>query len=822
MSNASAWLVEFAQNRRRVDGLIPVEGFDKSNAQPDVVTVMEKAKDYGAEAVFFEAGRNERPDIAQAFIFVSSGPEENDAFAGIHQRLWSWGGVPLAYRVQPGLVQLFRCAHEPDFLAADGTRICNPFKQLRIAGRISNDPWWREDLLRNGTLWDDSKVCSRLLSAEDAAHHSLFDEIKQLYEGLNEKQLLPAHLRRKLLILSLMIAYLEERKVLLADYFESFLRGAEHFFEVLADGPALVKLLDALEERFNGNLFRLTDEDKERLRSSNGQLQKFASFVQGREEAGGQLSFWKRYSFEDLPVELISQVYQLFVKDPGTAVYTPPVLVRLMLDEALNLKRIERLLENDEVILDPSCGSCVFLVEAYKRLVLHWRSKNDWQEPKPAVLRDLLKKVHGVDVDEGAIELGAFSLCLALCDALKPQTIRSSYKLFPDLSGTSLHRSCFFEAKEQRLLSQKIGVVVGNPPFQSEFKTQGGKRAYEKYLEAGHSLPDKQVAYLFLHEAMDCLALGGVLCLLQQYNFLYNQQSLEFRRDFFQRWDVREILDFISVRGLFQAGGADTKVVVVVAEAKKATDKRQILHATFRRTGRAEAEQGFDIDYYDLHWVPRRLVLENDGVWRANLLGGGRVLTLVERLRTFRTLGQFVATTQWEIGEGFIFGDQSFPPVSGILDRTVQVPNTFCREVIEFLAEQLPHWKQRLSADERQESEILLTDKLRSHLNSMARHTVGMDVLQFGTEVPDELVRGRAIDLAAKPCGVVLVIQGRAYGDFEIILPVECKRLPIPKSKERDEREYIYSAFSAMRGQRPRTSAAACGGRPITARRTPA
>lgn len=657
MNDSGKWLSDFFDdNRHRVDGLVPVEGFQKTGP-PEVVAVMEKAAGYGAKAVFFEAGRSGRSDVAQAFVFISSGPEDDAAFAETHRKLWSWAGVPLAYRVQPGLVQLFRCAHEPDFLADDGTVICHPFRTFQRAGRISNDPWWREDLLRNGTLWDDPMVCSRLLSAEKAAHHSLFEEIRRLYEGLNDKQLLPAHLRRKLLILSLMIAYLEERRVLLPDYFDSFRRGAEHFFEVLADGPALVKLLDALEDRFNGNLFVVKDEDKERLRSSNGQLQKFASFVEGREESGGQFNLWKRYSFEDLPVELISQVYQLFVKDPGTAVYTPPVLVRLMLDEVLSSARMDRLSEKNEVILDASCGSCVFLVEAYKRLVLHWRSKNQWNEPKPNVLRSLLTKVHGVDVDEGAVELGAFSLCLALCDALKPETIRASYKLFPELAGKSLHRSCFFEAKEQSLLSGQVGVVIGNPPFQSEFKTDGGKRAYEKYLAAGHSLPDKQVAYLFLQEAMDCVAPGGVLCLLQQYNFLYNQQSLEFRRNFFQRWDVREILDFISVRGLFQAGGADTKVVVVVAEAKTPSDERQILHATFRRSGRAQAEQGFDIDYYDLHWLPRRLVLENDGVWRANLLGGGRALALADRLRKFRTIGQFASKMKWEVGEGFIFGD---------------------------------------------------------------------------------------------------------------------------------------------------------------------
>ncbi len=135
-------------------------------------------------------------------------------------------------------------------------------------------------------------------------------------------------------------------------------------------------------------------------------------------------------------------------------------------------------------------------------------------------------------------------------------------------------------------------------------------RSYERYNATHGTLPDKQLAYLFLHEAMEMVAEGGVLSMLQQYNFLYNQQSIALRRSFIGKWDVREILDFISVRGLFQRGKADTKVVVIVAEARTAPEDRQILHATFRRSGRSDAEQGFDIDYYDLHWLPRELALE--------------------------------------------------------------------------------------------------------------------------------------------------------------------------------------------------------------------
>lgn len=697
MTDRGQWLIDLgkAEGGLAVDGLVPVLGYQSDGRPPEEVVMMEKAKLYGAHAVFFEAGHNARPPKAQAFIFVSDASVNDSQFAELHKRLWSWGGVPLLYRKTQGLIQLFRCAHKPDFVSATGEIVCNPIKTLEIASAVSADtwwdesrfdPWWDASRLYNGTLWDDPAVSKAMLSGRKAAHKRLITAIKDLSDELTEERIFKKHLRRKLLILSLLIAYLEKREVLLPSDFGQVLHGATRFFQVLGNGEALVNLLARLEYKFNGNVFTLEDADRESLKN-NSQLARFARLVEARQEKGGQLTLWELYSFEDLPVELISHIYQLFVTDTTTSIYTPPFLVRLMLDETLSWERLDRLQQKDEIILDPSCGSGVFLVEAYKRLILHWRSRNGWKKPTVTVLKGLLKKVHGVDLETGAVELAAFSLCLALCEALEPATIRSSMKLLPPLAGKTLHCSCFFEAKEQNLITEPIGAVIGNPPFASKLTTPGAKRSYDNYENEHGSLPDKQLAYLFLHEAMGMVAEGGVLGMLQQYNFIYNQWSLGFRRNFISRWNVREVLDFISVRGLFSKGGVDTKVVVVVAEAVTPTADRKILHATFRRSGRADAEQGFDIDYYDLHWLSRDLVTSNDGVWRANLLGGGRVLSFVDRLKDFRTLGQFADKQGWDYGEGFIFGNakdarpsshvvgKPFLPVSGLqqnkIDSTV-------------------------------------------------------------------------------------------------------------------------------------------------------
>ena len=378
-----------------------VRGYKPEGRPPGEVVMVKKAEGYDAHSVFFEE-RPGRPPVAQAFVFVEDGPADSPDFAKTHRRLWSWGGVPLLYRKTPGLVQLFRCAHKPDFISPSGEPVCNPARTLDLSSAIGSalsaaDPWWNAEQLHNGTLWDDAQTCKELISKE-SAHKGLVDAVKKLSDKLDNEEILPKKLGRKLLILSLLIAYLEERQVFEDDYFARFLPGANKFFEVLAHGESLVKLLDALEARFNGNVFSLQSEDRERLKKSQ-QLAKFAKLIESRETKNRQLTLWKLYSFADLPVELISHIYQLFVTDTTTAVYTPPFLVRLMLDETLSWERLDRLIEQKEIILDPACGSGVFLVEAYKRLVLHWRSRNEWRKPTKTVLKGLLKKVHGIDLE---------------------------------------------------------------------------------------------------------------------------------------------------------------------------------------------------------------------------------------------------------------------------------------------------------------------------------------------------------------------------------------------------------------------------------------
>jgi hypothetical protein len=649
-----------------IEGLVSVVGYSRDGRPPEEVAVLEKASQHAADYVFFRSETSTQASIAEAFVYVDdeNGARSNDWYAEQHRRLWSWGGVPLLYRRVAGRVDLLRCAHGPDFERKSGERVYHAFKTLElladIDSAIASDPWWDATLVRSGALWDDPTACRSLLDGDKSAHRRLIQAIEDLDEELSLQDLLPKQIGRRLLVLTLLIAYLEDRKVLDAAFFCEIHVGALGFFDVLGHGASLVKLLDKLAIQFNGDVFLLSDEHREILQNTD-RLEKFARLVEGRTDKGGQLTLWRLYSFQDLPVELISHVYQIFVKDNAEAVYTPPFLVRLMLDEVLGWQRLDRMAHRKEAVLDPACGSGVFLVEAYKRLILHWRYRHNWKTPNVATLRGLMRRVRGVDLEPGAIELAAFSLCLAMCEALDTRTLRNATKLFPELVGVSLYEDCFFKAMRDGTLGNDIGAVVGNPPFASKLSTAGAKASFQEYEAKHGTLPDKQVAYLFLHDCMRVLVPGGVLCLLQQYNFLYNEQSADFCLRFFGKWDVREILDFVSVRGLFPA--ADTKVVAVVAESQTPPSDRLLLHAVFRRTGRVVARQGFDIDYYDLHWISRQIVLDAGAtgariIWRCNLLGGGRVLEFAQRLRKMTTLVRYADDQHWNRGEGFIEGSR--------------------------------------------------------------------------------------------------------------------------------------------------------------------
>lgn len=142
---------------------------------------------------------------------------------------------------------------------------------------------------------------------------------------------------------------------------------------------------------------------------------------------------------------------------------------------------------------------------------------------------------------------------------------------------------------------------------------------------------------------------------------------------------------------------------------------------------------------------------------------------------------------------------QDAPIQSGSLSRDVQLPSESRYEILEFIASELPNWRDDPQRPHRT-SETALTENLCDYLTGAARMSPGWDILQFRTEVADEEHKGRKIDLAPKPCGATLWIEGICYSQYQSLMPIECKRLPTPRESDRDEREYVFNRHASTGG----------------------
>jgi hypothetical protein len=136
---------------------------------------------------------------------------------------------------------------------------------------------------------------------------------------------------------------------------------------------------------------------------------------------------------------------------------------------------------------------------------------------------------------------------------------------------------------------------------------------------------------------------------------------------------------------------------------------------------------------------------------------------------------------------------------SGRLNRDIHLPSTAKLELVGFIAQELPRWRDnpdRPAAN----TETTLTEHLCDYLNSAAYYSIAWSHIQFRTETSDETRGGRKIDLTVKPCAAVFIIENRWYTQFDALFPIECKRLPTPKGKDRDEREYVTTKYGTTGG----------------------
>ena len=641
-----------------------------------------------ADAVYFRRFYKKDEDKIPNFstptvcIFYQSDVFFNtESHKTLHAELWSAGKTEIYIILGETQIDIIN-ARKP--AKRDGKDVSLNHKDLLLVQRaVLNFEYskFSAHLFGSGTFWEQSEFQDKI-DGNSNPYSFLLDYLmdvrKQLLNDDSMKELKPVTID-KLLITSILIKFLEEikdddGKHTLKNIYKNNHLETETFEEGLRNGKCL-NILNDLAKEFNGKIFDTFTED-EKARISNANLNSIANFLSAEiEKKTNQIFIWKQYSFKHLPAEVISAIYENFIQAEAErndvvrkdVVYTPLHLVNLMIDEAMPLDQPE-LFENQEFkVLDPACGSGVFLVAAYKRM-LQWWAINNWRKTGEIVYPDkntakqiLEQNIFGVDIEEVAATVSIFGLTTAFLDKLTPKEIWNNLK-FRDLREQNIKGGINFIdwAKAAKERNEHFELVIGNPPFNSSPKTDITDKVFKDVF--GKKVPDNNLALKFFEAA---LYFGKKICMIIPSNvFLYNKSdpSHKYRKEIFTNYTVEKIYDFTHLRRDLFHKSADTPVISLLVRNTPSTYDA-IEHIVVKRQLLSERKICFEIDYYDKHKVRWDWVIDEKKqfIWKTNLLGGGRLFHLVYRLSLLETFKNFVDVNRsdnsgWIYSSGYKIG----------------------------------------------------------------------------------------------------------------------------------------------------------------------
>jgi hypothetical protein len=562
--------------------------------------------------------------------------------AAVHRRLWNLSRVPLLVATTDSDIGVYSCFKAPRS-SSDPAAVA--LRRVTAQGRPSRT---LEGFSRVEVEAGHVAARSRTsFSPRERVDQRLLANLRRLRRVLTSGD--PDRAVDGLIASSIFMRYLEDRQILSAAHLAD-VTGYESYATILRAGvEATGDAFSRLGDRFNGDVFGFAADQLNGLDTFH--LDTVAAFLEGEDLETGQRTFWP-YDFSIIPPELISSIYEQFLEGErrsSGAYYTPRRVVDLILDEVLPWGD-----PSAPEILDPACGSGIFLTEAFRRIA--FAKLVEKEEPlEPRELANLLKRsVFGIDRSETAVRVAAFSLYLALLQELDPERAWRDAKL-PKLIGDNLVVADFFD--ESVLTKRRFDFVVGNPPWNSKLPDQA-----EKYAKSqGLPVADKQIATVFLWRASEMLKQGGsVAFLMPAKTFLYNKSgtALRMRRHLLDRFALDTVVDLSLLRHrLFQHAVAPAVVVIAaVRDAKSlgaATDDT-ITHVVPRITPLQASIDGFVLAQDDIHHLPARRMQSHPDAWKIYLWGTHADFNLITHLReTHRSLRAVASDRSWLGGRGF-------------------------------------------------------------------------------------------------------------------------------------------------------------------------
>lgn len=697
---ASADLLDIAYDRlgyADVDG----EGFlaaSQKAAEFPEETWIEKgdwlalAKYVGAERIFF---LENNPVV----VFARSGTGDQHFLRQLYHGAWSMSRPRLLFLAKPGELAVYDLARRPLDPHQDFTKL-ESLEVARSAAEVEERlKCFRREEIETGHIFEAEKRFGKNLNgrADKALIHDLKAVRRELMaEGLRGRKLKYAH---ALIGRSIFIRYLEDRGVLTEEYFRKVARGRQEWRAMLEESPPLGLCLEESQGKplyprvlrdhaftyamfrrlaadFNGDMFPGVDEEAQVVKQPH--LNLVRDLMYG--EVGRQKRlFFYAYRFSIIPIELISSIYEEFYHEESGegraygAFYTPPALVEFVLSQTLTLER----LASAPRIMDAACGSGIFLVEAFRRIVRYRVARQRRRLRFDELQKILRDQLAGIDINPEAIRVAAFSLYLAMLHYLDPpdilEHVRRGNRL-PRLVATDDNSSSFnclvsanaFDTKflasrpalNERFSSDCADIIVGNPPWGSPGPQDEKARAQNQLAmawckERGLDVGDRERSQAFIWRTLDLLKPEGTAGLLVSTGvfFKHAPKSVSFRRQWLRGCRLDSVFSFPHARQVF-FGSTIAPFAGLVFRKNGDTEDRcfvQYWSAKHRKT--VEGLQAVVFSANDLHVISPEQDLGDHRMWKTLWWGSHRDLQLLSYLRGFPQLASH--TARGAKGQGF-------------------------------------------------------------------------------------------------------------------------------------------------------------------------
>lgn len=633
------------------------------------------------------------PPIAVVVEF--SQPASEKTLSDLHRLAWNFSQCPALITIEPSLIRVWTCCEAPATNQPPTDRVVHTVTAEELAE--SHAPA-HERTVVHSLHWIN--LVSGVFFAEHAgrfhrdgrADQMLLRNLRHVRQLLKNIGLDDDDVCHDLLARIIFVQFLFDRKdvdgnpaltasKLLRLHAEGVLSKVHTSLDsILSSYTDAYALFEWLNERFNGDLFpgkgdtpeaRAKGWAKEKSIVSREHLALLADFIRGNVDMpSGQRCLWPQYSFDVIPIEFISSIYETFVDEraaEGGVFYTPPHLVDFVLDKVLPWDGTEW----DLKVLDPSCGSGIFLVKVFQRLVHRWRLANPGQAVRAELLRRLLERnLIGVDIDPHAVRVACFSLYLAMCDEIEPRHYWTQV-VFPSMRDRRLLCSDFFTEQTTGINTQTnakdYDLVVGNAPWGENLVTVAA-RVWAAADGRNWAVANKDIGGLFLVKAAQLLKPTGRVAMIQSASaFLFNAstKACDFRKQLFQTHRVVEVTNLAALRfDVFKRKSHTTKTsvspscIVVLSPEKPARNDR-ISYVSPKRLKPLTDEFTIVVEPQDCRTLYVHEAQSDPSIWTTLMWGSNRDRALLKRLTGYPTIAHPGESIEVLTRQGFIYGDRT-------------------------------------------------------------------------------------------------------------------------------------------------------------------